>query len=123
MSAAIPVSSQQMRLPTAINTENPAHIAPTATINDFVSIAKKGPIANMADEPNIPRTVDALNAAVVYPQNHRVHMVEDQLSILSFRLCTSMQVLYQLNQLNSYCQATGAVGTLLGAVVHGPARH
>lgn len=51
-----------------MKTENPATIAPQATISDFASIAKKGPMANMADEPDIPRTVDALNAAVVYPQ-------------------------------------------------------
>jgi hypothetical protein len=66
-SADLPFSLQHTRLPTAINTATPAHIAPTATISDLVSIAKKGPMANIADEPNIPRTVDALNAAVVYP--------------------------------------------------------
>ncbi len=79
-SAAFPFSLQQTRLPTAINTENPAHIAPTATISDFVSIVKKGPMANMADEPNIPRTVDALNAAVAYSQNYRVWSISFQFS-------------------------------------------
>jgi hypothetical protein len=63
---------QQARLPTAMKTENPAIIAPNATISDFVSIEKKGPMANIAEDPDIPRTVDALNAAVVYPQQHRI---------------------------------------------------
>lgn len=29
-------------------------------------------MANIAADPDIPRTVDALNAAVVYPQQHKI---------------------------------------------------
>jgi hypothetical protein len=40
-SSAVP-SPQHDRLPTAMKTEKPASIAPTATISDFVSIGKNG---------------------------------------------------------------------------------
>eukprot|EP01046_Picozoa_sp_COSAG06_P014318 COSAG06_NODE_886_length_11771_cov_13.431203_11_plen_104_part_00 len=40
-SSALP-SPQHDRLPTAMKTEKPASIAPTATISDFVSIGKNG---------------------------------------------------------------------------------